>query len=63
MNAGRHKIIARALGGGFNKGGGFNFNKPVFVKIIARYLSYFVAQHNIALKRRAAQVKIAIFKP
>ncbi len=43
--------------------GGFNFNKPVFVKIIARYLGYFVAQHNVALKRRAAQVKVAVFKP
>ena len=63
MNAGRHKIITCALRGGFNKGRGFNFNKPVFVKIIARYLGYFVAQHNVALKRRAAQVKVAVFKP
>ena len=62
VDAGRNEVVAGALRSGFDKVGGFNFHKAVFVIIVTNGLYDFVAHHQNVLHFAAAQVKIAVFK-
>ena len=62
VNAGRNQIVARAFGRRPAEHGGFNLDKAVVVEKCAGGFGYFVAQKQVFLQSRAAQIEIAIFK-
>ena len=55
-----HEVVARAFGGGFAQHGGFNVDKAIGIEEFANFHRHFVAQHEVALHIRAAQVKHAV---
>ena len=62
MYTGRHEVVARALGGGLGEHRGLDFEEAVLVEVVAGNLRYAVAQHQITLHGRAAQVKVAVLQ-
>ncbi len=62
MYAGRNQIVARALRRGFLQHRRLNFQKALLVKITACHLHDAVAQSQVALHGRAAQVEIAVLQ-
>ena len=62
MNTAGDEKIAGAFGGGFNEHGGLDFDKAVFVEVVAGNFGYAVTHKNVSLKVGPAQVEIAVFK-
>ena len=62
MYAARHEVVACALGGGLGEHRGLDLEEAVLVEVVACYLRDAVAQHEIALHGRAAQVKVAVLQ-
>ena len=62
MHAGRHEVVARALGRGLGQHRGLDLDKALLVKVVAGYLRDTVAQHQVLLHGRAAQVKVAVLE-
>ena len=62
MHAAGYEVVARALGGGLGKYGGFYLGEALLIHIIADGIDYAVAHTDGALQRRTAQVEIAILE-
>ena len=62
MYTGRHEVVARALRGGLGEHRGLDLEEAVLIEVVARDLRYAVAQHEVALHGRAAQVKVAVLQ-
>ena len=62
MYTGRHEVVARALRGGLGEHRGLDLEEAVLIEVVAGYLRYAVAQHEVALHGRAAQVKVAVLQ-
>ena len=62
MYAGRHEVVARALRRGLGEHRGFDLEEAVLVEVVAGNLRYAVAQHQVLLHGRTAQVKVAVLQ-
>ena len=60
LPAAGHQVIPRAFGGAFDEYGGFDFQESPPVQIVADVFDDLVAQTQVALHGRAAQVKVAV---
>ena len=60
VNAAGNEIVARAFGCALYEHRRFYFDKAVFVKVVACYLCYLVAQKNVAHKVGTAQIKVSV---
>src|SRR5580765_8310263 len=60
MNAAGHQVVARALGRRPRENRRLDLEKIVAVEIRTRGDRHLVAQHEILLQRRAAQIEVAI---
>ncbi|OIQ81523.1 hypothetical protein GALL_367010 [mine drainage metagenome] len=62
VHARRHQVIARALRGGTGQHRGFDFDETGSIEVVAHGLGHAVAQHQVLLHGRAAQVQIAMLE-
>ena len=62
-HARRHKVIAGALGSGFDEDRGLDLQKPVIVKVIAGNFYDLVALDDLVLHVGAAKIQVAVFQP
>ncbi len=58
-----HQKVPRALGGGLDEHGRFQLDKSLAVEIVPGRLGDPVAQHQILLQIRTAQIQIPVFQP
>ena len=62
MYTGRHEVVARTLRRGLGEHRGFDLEEAVLVEVVAGNLRYAVAQHQVLLHGRTAQVKVAVLQ-
>ena len=62
MYTGRHEVVARALRGGLGQHRGLDLEEAVLVEVVAGNLRYAVAQHQVLLHGRTAQIKVAVLQ-
>ena len=55
-----HQVITRTFGCALGEHGRFDVDKTVFVEVLAHFHCHFVAQHEIALHVRTAQIEHAM---
>ena len=60
VHAAGHQVVARAFGRGLAEHRGLDVDEAVGVEELARFHRHLVAQHQVALHRRAAQVQHAV---
>ena len=63
LQAAGHQIIPRPLRRAFNQDGRLNFQKAPGIEKIPDILDYLMAQHQVALHLRPAQIQIAVLQP
>ena len=62
MDAAGHQEVTSAFGGGLDEGGGLNFQEAVFIEVVPGDLGHLVAEHQVLLQLRTAQVQVTIFQ-
>ena len=62
MYTGRHEVVARALRGGLGQHRGLDLEEAVIVEVVAGNLRYAVAQHQVLLHGRTAQIEVAVLQ-
>ena len=63
VHAARHDEVARAFGRGAHQIGGLDFEEALGIEEAANLLGHLVAQDEVALQRRTAQVEVAVLHP
>ena len=63
MNPAGHQKVPGAFRRAAHEHGGFDFDKPIFIKIVAGDLGDLVAHEDIFLQIRPPQVEIPVFQP
>ena len=62
MDAAGHQEVTGAFGGGLDEGGGLNFQEAVFIEVVPGDLGHLVAEHQVLLQFRTAQVQVTILQ-
>ena len=62
MHTGRHEVVARALRRGLGQHRGLNSRGSRLVEVVAGNLRYAVAQHQVLLHGRTAQIEVAVLQ-
>ena len=62
MDAAGHQEVTSAFGGGLDEGGGLNFQEAVFIEVVPGDLGHLVAEHQVLLQLRTAQIQVTIFQ-
>ena len=62
MDAAGHQEIAGAFGGGFDEGGRLDLQEAIFIEVVSGDLGHLVAEHQVFLQLRTAQIQVTIFQ-